>query len=195
LNPYDIYADYGNSDMDVPNRFVASADYELPFKSSNKLNPFIQGWQLNTILQYYDGFPFSVLASSGVGDGLTPRSELIGGNGNGSLPSGQRTLAQWFDTAAFANPAAGTWGNSGRNILQGPGTKNVDFSVFKNTHLTESKTLQLRAEFFNLFNTPQFDNPGATVNAATIGKVSSAGDEPIFQRLERQIQLAAKVNF
>ena len=81
------------------------------------------------------------------------------------------------------------------NILQGPGTKNVDFSVFKNTHLSESKVLQLRAEFFNLFNTPQFNNPSATVGTTTFGKVSSAGTEPLFQRLERQVQLAAKINF
>jgi hypothetical protein len=195
VNPYDLAADYGNSDMDVPSRFVASANYELPFKVSGKLNPLVQGWQLNTILQYYDGFPFSVLSSSPVGDGLTPRADLIGGNGNGSLPTGHRTLAEWFNTAAFANPTPGTWGDAGRNILQGPGTRNIDFSVFKTTHLTESKTLQVRGEFFNLFNTPQFDNPGATVNAATIGEVSSAGDEPIFQRLERQIQLAAKISF
>jgi hypothetical protein len=194
LNPYNLAADYDNSDMDIPNRFVASATYELPFRASGKLNPFVQGWQVNTIFQFYDGFPFSVSASSGVGDGLTPRAQLVA-NGNGSLPSGQRTLGEWFNPAAFANSAPGTWGDSGRNILQGPGTKNVDFSVFKNTHLTESTTLQLRAEFFNLFNTPQFDNPGATLGAASIGKVSSAGDEPLFQRLERQIQLAAKFSF
>jgi hypothetical protein len=150
---------------------------------------------VNGIVQLYDGFPFSVSSSSGVGDGLTPRAQLVAGHGNGSLPSGQRTLAEWFNTAAFANPAPGTWGDSGRNILQGPGTKNVDFSVFKNTHVTESKVLQLRAEFFNLFNTPQFDNPAATVSAGTIGKVSSAGSEPLFQRLERQIQLGAKFTF
>jgi hypothetical protein len=71
----------------------------------------------------------------------------------------------------------------------------VDFSVFKNTHFAESKVLQLRAEFFNLFNTPQFDNPATTVGTSTFGKVSSAGSEPVFQRLERQIQLAAKVDF
>ncbi len=195
VNPYNIAADYGNSDTDVPNRFVASANYELPFRSSGRLNPFVQGWQVNAILQYFDGFPFSVSASSGVGDGLTPRAELVAGSGNGSLPSGSRTCKEWFNTAAFANPAAGTWGDSGRNILQGPGTKNIDFSLFKNTHIGESKVLQLRAEFFNLFNTPQFDNPGATVGAGTFGKVSSAGDEPLFQRLERQIQLAAKFNF
>jgi hypothetical protein len=83
VNPYNIGADYGNSDMDIPNRFVASATYELPFRASGKLNPFVQGWQVNTILQYYDGFPFSVSASSGVGDGLTPRAQLVAGHGNG----------------------------------------------------------------------------------------------------------------
>ena len=194
-NPYDIGYDYGNSDENIPNRFVASATYELPFQGSGILKPVVQGWQLNTILQYYDGFPFSVSSSSGVGDGLTPRARLVAGDGNGSLPSGQRRLAEWFNTAAFANATAGTWGDSGRNILQGPGTKNVDFSIFKNTHLTEAKVLQLRAEFFNLLNTPQFNNPGATFGAGTFGKVSSAGSEPVFQRLERQIQLAAKINF
>jgi hypothetical protein len=84
----------------------------------------------------------------------------------------------------------------------------VDFSVFKNTHLSESKVLQLRAEFFNLFNTPQFNNPSATWGPtpqndpglpenkySTFGTISSAGTEPLFQRLERQVQLAAKINF
>jgi hypothetical protein len=192
VNPYDIRADYGNSDEDVPNRFVASATYELPIKAKGVFGRFVGGWQVNTILQYYDGFPFSVAASSGVGDGLTPRAQI---SGTGSLPSDQRKLGEWFNTASFANPTPGTWGNSGRNILQGPGTKNIDFSIFKNTHLAESKTLQLRAEFFNLFNTPQFNNPAPTVGTTTFGQVSSAGTEPLFQRLERQVQLAAKINF
>jgi hypothetical protein len=139
--------------------------------------------------------PFSVSSSSGVGDGLTPRAQLLPGYGNGSLPKGQRTLSHWFNTAAFANPASGTWGNSGRNILQGPGTKTVDFSLFKDTHLTESKVLQLRAEVFNLANTPQFNNPGATVSSPSIGVVSSATSDVTFQRTERQIQFAAKITF
>jgi len=195
VDPFNIHSDYGNSDMDIPNRLVASATYQLPFQASGKLKEVVQGWRMNTILQYYDGSPLSVSASSGVGDGLTPRAQLVAGQGRGSLPSNQRTLARWFNTAAFTNPAAGTWGNSGRNILQGPGTKDVDFSIFKNTHLTESKVLQLRAEFFNILNTPEFNNPAATAGTTTIGKISSAGSEPLFQRLERQIQLAAKVNF
>jgi len=195
LNPYDVRADYGNSDLNIPNRFVASAGYELPFRSSGKLNYFVQGWQLNTILNYFDGLPFSVSAANPVGDGITPRAQLLPSYGNGSLPSGQRTRQEWFNTAAFTNPGAGTWGNSGRNILQGPGTKTVDFSFFKSTHLTESKVLQLRAEFFNLFNTPQFNNPGATAGTGAFGTISSAGSESTFQRIERQVQLAAKINF
>ena len=194
-NPYNIRANYGNSDLNIPNRFVASASYELPFKSPGKLNYVVEGWQLNTILNYFDGLPFSVSSSSGVGDGITPRAQLLPGFGNGSLPSGQRTLQHWFNTGAFTNPVTGTWGNSGRNILQGPGTKTVDFSFFKNTHVTESKALQLRAEFFNLFNTPQFDNPGATAGTGAIGTISSAGSESTFQRIGRQVQLAAKITF
>jgi hypothetical protein len=195
LNPYNLRADYGNSDLNIPNRLVASGSYELPFKARGIVGGFVQGWQINTILNYSDGLPFSVSSSGGVGDGLTPRAQLLPGNGNSSLPSGQRKLTGWFNTAAFANPAAGTWGNSGRNILEGPGTKTVDFSVFKNTHLTEGKVLQLRAEFFNLFNTPQFNNPAATVGSASFGTIASAGSDTSFQRTARQIQLAAKINF
>lgn len=219
LNPYNLHADYGDSDLNIPNRFVASATYELPFQGTGTLGYFVRGWQLNTILNYSDGLPFSVTSSSGVGDGLTPRAQLVPGNGNGSLPSGKRSISEWFNTSAFVSiplsPASsplvtGQWGDSGRNILQGPGTKNVDFSVFKNTHLTASRTLQLRAEFFNLFNTPQFNNPnaiaptpaaGATTLVPNItpgsayGTISSAGSPTSFQRISREIQLAAKITF
>jgi hypothetical protein len=219
LNPYNIHADYGNSDLNIPNRFVASATYELPFKGKGTLGHLVRGWQLNTILNYSDGLPFSVTSSSGVGDGLTPRAQLLPGFGNGSLPPGKRTRSEWFNTSAFVSiplsPATsplvtGQWGNSGRNILQGPGTKNVDFSIFKNTLLTESKTLQLRAELFNLFNTPQFNNPSAVAPTpaagsltlapnitpgSAYGTISSAGSPTSFQRISREIQLAAKFNF
>ncbi len=215
-NPYDIHANYGNSDLNIPNRFVASGGYELPFKAKGTLGGFVKGWQVNAILNYSDGLPFSVSSSNGVGDGLTPRAQLVPGYGNGSLPSNKRTRAQWFNTSAFVSiPLTGTlangqWGNSGRNILQGPGTKTVDFSLFKNMHMTESKALQLRAEFFNLFNAPQFNNPSATAPTpaagsttlvpglaagSTYGTVSSAGSDSTFQRTARQIQLAAKITF
>jgi hypothetical protein len=195
LNPYNIHGDYGNSDLNIPNRFVASANYQLPFKASGRLNYAVAGWQLNTILNFFDGLPFSVSSSSLTSDGAAVYANLAAGDGNGSLPSGQRSLAKWFNTAAFSNPATGVWGNSRRNSLQGPGTRTVDFSFFKNTSIAEGKVLQLRTEFFNLFNTPQFNNPGTTVGTGSFGVVSSAGSEPTFQRTARQIQLAAKINF
>jgi hypothetical protein len=194
-NPYNLRYDYGNADYNVPNRFVASANYQLPFKGRGLLGPLERGWQVNAIAQFFDGLPFSVASGTALGDGLSPRAQLLPGFGNGSLPKGQRTLGKWFNTAAFAVPTAGTWGNSGRNILQGPGTKTVDFSLFKDTHLTESKVLQLRAEAFNLANTPQFNNPAATAGTAANGIISSAASESTFQRTERQIQFAAKVTF
>jgi hypothetical protein len=195
VNPYNIHADYGNSDLNIPNRFVASANYQLPFKGSGHLKYAVEGWQLNSILNYFDGLPFSVTSSSLTSDGTAIYANLTPGSGNGSLPSDQRLRSKWFNTAAFSNPATATWGDSHRNSLQGPGTKTVDFSFFKNTTLAESKVVQVRAEFFNIFNTPQFNNPGSTVGTPTFGIVSSAGSEPTFQRTARQIQLAAKVSF
>jgi hypothetical protein len=196
-NPYNIRYDYGNADYDIPNRFVASANYQLPFKGRGVLGPLERGWQVNAIGQFSDGLPFSVGTTDSFGDGQTTRAILKPGFGNGSLPKSQRTLSHWFNTAAFAVPAANsfTFGNSGRNSLEGPGTKTVDASLFKDTHLTGSKVLQLRAEVFNLANTPQFDNPAATAGTAAIGIVSSAGSDITFQRTERQFQVAAKITF
>ena len=216
MNPYNLRGEYGNSDLNIPNRFVASANYQLPFQTSGKWKPAIQGWQVNAILQYFDGLPFSVVSANGVGDGLTPRAELVPGFGNGSLPTSKRNIHEWFNTSAFASipltgPLAnGQWGNSGRNILQGPGTKNIDFSVFKNFQVAESKVLQIRGEFFNLFNTPQFNNPsavapGPAASSTTLvpnitagsayGTIASAGSPTTFQRISREIQLAVKFTF
>jgi hypothetical protein len=216
MNPYNLRAEYGDSDLNVPNRFVASANYQFPFEASGKWKPVVQGWQVNAILQYFDGLPFSVNSSTGVGDGLTPRAQLVPGYGNGALPDSKRNLQEWFNTSAFVSIpltgslANGQWGNSGRNILQGPGTKNVDFSVFKNFQVAESKTLQIRGEFFNLFNTPQFNNPSAVAPTpsptsttlvpnitagSAYGTIASAGSPTTFQRISREIQLAAKFTF
>jgi hypothetical protein len=197
VNSYNKKADYGNSDQNIPSRFVGSVNYTLPFRGSGVYRPLVQGWQVNAIATYSDGLPFSVSSganSLGVADGIVPRAQFIGSIGNGSLPSGQRTLKQWFNTVAFANPGTQQWGNSGRNILEGPGTKNVDFSVFKTVPLHETTSLQLRSEFFNLFNSPQFNNPNATVGPG-FGTISSAGSPTTLQRVSREIQLAAKIVF
>ncbi|MCL6463817.1 MAG: TonB-dependent receptor [Acidobacterium ailaaui] len=198
VNSYNKRADYGNSDQNIPSRFVGSVNYTLPFRGAGAWRRIVQGWQLNGILTYSDGIPFSVLAGSnslGVADGIVPRAQLVSATGKGSLSPGHRTLREWFDISAFANPGPQQWGNSGRNILEGPGTKNVDFSVFKVIALREAANLELRSEFFNLFNTPQFNNPNATVGTSGFGTISSAGSPNTLQRVSREVQLAAKVVF
>ena len=203
VNAYNQHADYGNSDYDIPSRFIGSVIYRLPFQGSGWLRPVVRGWQLNAILNYSDGLPFSVLTGSNglnIADSIVPRAQLVAGNGNGSLPSNKRgiTVANpWFNTAAFKNPGTQNWSdyNSGRNTLQGPGTKNVDFSVFRNIKLTERFSGQLRSEFFNLFNTPQFNNPNATTGSASFGTITSAGSPLTLQRISREIQLAVKITF
>ena len=206
VNSYNQRGDYGNADNNLPNRLVGSVNYTLPFKGSGFWKPVVGGWQLNAILVLSDGIPFSVYSGTNqlhIGDGITPRALLTGTGGNGSLAPDQRTLKQWFNTAAFSNVGTGwnvlpnstaTAAISGRNILQGPGTKNVDFSVFKNIPLHESLNLQLRSEFFNFFNTPQFNNPNSTVGTG-FGTISAAGSPTTLQRISREIQLAAKITF
>ena len=196
-NTYNLRQDYGNADFNVPQRFVGSFTYLLPFKIGGPLNHAVKGWQVNGIVSLSDGIPFSApSATNTLNIGAASRAQFIG-PGNGSLPSGQRTVQHWFDTAAFTAPGPQQWGNSGRNILQGPGTKEFDLSVFREFVLNEggAKKLQLRGEFFNFFNTPQFNNPNATIGTAAAGTITSAGSPFTFQRLSREIQVAAKFYF
>ena len=95
---------------------------------------------------------------------------------------------QWVDPAAFVLPPAGTYGNAGRNILIGPGNRNVDFGMIKNFPIHERYKVQFRAEAFNLFNHPNFNNPNGNVSAATFGTITAAG-------APRVLQLALKAMF
>ena len=187
--------DKGNSDIDARNRLVASWTYALPFRVSNVLKTVVNGWQANGILSLYDGLPFSVSsASNSLNNGSGTRADRIG---NGALPADQRTIQKWFDTTAFAIPGPQLYGNGGRNILSGPGTKQLDFSLFKSFVVREDRNwrFQLRGEFFNLTNTPQFNNPAASIGSAGVGTISSAGSPSTYQRTSRQVQLALKFLF
>jgi hypothetical protein len=97
--------------------------------------------------------------------------------------------------ADFVSPGQYNFGNSGRNIIYGPGTKQVDVSLFKNVNFNRdgSRYVQFRAETFNVFNTPQFNNPKASIGNAAAGTITSAGNPILFQRTSRQIQLAGKI--
>jgi hypothetical protein len=206
-NAYNPHLDYGNSDQNIPKRLVGSLDYSIPFTASGYLKPWVEGWKVNSIFSFSDGIPFSVTSSSSALNSLdtaTTYAYLLSGNGNGSLPSGKRSIHQWYNTSAFTTPSAAiasgnsnvsVWGNARRNSLQGPGTKQIDLSVSKTIWLAATRSLELRSEFFNLLNTPQFNNPATSTGTATAGTISSAGSPVTLQRTSREVQLAAKLSF
>jgi len=190
-----IALDRGNGDTDVRHRAVASWTYALPFRASGALRQVVEGWQVNGILSLYGGLPFSVAsANNTLNIGSGTRADRLG---EGSLPSDQRTPQRWFDTEAFATPGPQQFGNGGRNILSGPGTKQLDMSLFKAFPFSADggRRVEFRTELFNITNTPQFNNPNATFGNAGFGTITSAGAPLTLQRTSRQIQLALKLYF
>src|SRR5262249_43474301 len=113
--------DKGAADYDVRNRFTFAGVWEIPFARDN---PFLGGWNLNTVYTWQTGTPFTVYA----GDGSGRRADM-----NGNPNNGPQTASQWFNTSVFSNPAAGAvQGTEPRNAVRGPGYNSLDLSVFKN---------------------------------------------------------------
>lgn len=185
----DLRAAKANGVTDVRHQLRATFGYEIPWAKKK----IYGGWEVNAVLSLYSGFPFSVNAGSNtlnIGEG-TLADRLRDGN----LPVSQRTIERWFDLDAFTNPGFRMYGNSGKNVLVGPGTKALDFSLFKNFAIRESVKLQFRTEAFNITNTPQFNQPVGSIGAANSGRITSAGSELTLQRTPRQIQFALKLIF
>ena len=139
------------------------------------------------------GQPYSVALPGEVDNSNTGRSSFgfgagdrpnVAGNPNLSNPDAQ----QWFDPAVFSMPDYGTFGNAGRNIIQGPGLANIDFSLLKDAALGENVTLQFRTEFFNLFNTPNFLNPNNFFGTPGFGRMLASRDG-------REVQFGIKLIF
>ena len=193
LKPWDRNLNRGRSTTDLRHNYVVSASYELPFgkgksflNTNRPLDFALGGWQLAGILSLQTGLPFTVNSGGGITNaGGADRPNRLG---NGALPTGQRSIDRWFDLSAFATQAQYTYGNSGRNILDGPGNRNLDLSLAKRFAVTEKVRLQLRAEAFNATNTANFGFPGSNINGAGVGTITSA-DEP------RRVQFALKLIF
>ncbi|WP_158615364.1 TonB-dependent receptor [Acidipila sp. EB88] len=153
--------DYGPSDFDNRNIFVGLVTYELP--GSARFKNFTKGWEVNSLMTFHSGLPFSVYSSSdtsGTSDenqraNVVPGVDPYAGYRKGAVG------ANWLNPAAFVDAPAGTFGNSGRNAYTGPGFGDVDFSVFKNTPIGERVSTQFRVEMFNLFNRTNFASPSA----------------------------------
>jgi hypothetical protein len=195
----DLKGDYGNSDFDTRQNFTALLNYDLPHASRWK--PLLNGWALSSLVSIHTGQPFTVFSSTdttGTGEG-EQRADQIANPFAGVSHAFNASGVTWINSAAFVNPPDGTLGTSPRNGYYGPGYASTDFSVVKNTKITERINTQFRIEMFNLFNRINLAPPSGTVGsglgitADTIGDYNGApgiGPGEAFN-----IQLALKVIF
>lgn len=206
-DPNNTRAERASSDQDVRHNFAFDAGYDLAFREWFGGGPrwLVDGWRLDSITQIRTGLPVTPTMSGGVFGGFSKRPNVVPGVDtrcpNFNVPDCQ------FNIAAFSDPGIGNYGNAGRNILRGPGFAQVDFSISKNTRITENTSLNLRMDIFNLFDKANFANPsGGLVQ----GDTNTLNPAPFFGQSRRtvgnengilgaggprQIQLSARFNF
>jgi hypothetical protein len=197
-NYYNFQGERAVANINTPQTLTISYVYELPFGPGKRFLAFrgvpgklVGGWQINgiTLLQY--GAVLQV--SGGNPSALNAGTQRPNWNGRNPTLSGPITgrLGQYFDTSAFSLNSPFTFGSAPRLMpdLYGPGTKNFDISLFKNTKIRERYQLQFRAEAFNAFNRVQFANPATNITQNTFGRITAQANNP------RDIQLALKLLF
>jgi hypothetical protein len=177
--------DYSTGDL--PHVFVTSAIWDLPFGASRGHGPdgwlgaIVSDWTLTGILTMQSGPPLAIAqttnnnAFAGFG---TQRPNLAG---DPQLPGDERSVQRWFDTAAFAAAPPFTLGSSSRNPVRGPGYRSLDVALMRRVPLHGAQSLEVRAEVFNVTNTPPLGAPNTTVGAASFGTITTAGDPRVVQ--------------
>ena len=201
-NPFDLAAERGRSLFDSRQRLVLSYQWAIPLwqRPHGWYQHALGGWQVNGIATVMTGTPFTVFDSNDVSEqGGAP--EITGFSANrpnlvsGQNPnSGPKTTTAWLNASAFQritpdpNSPVQQFGTAGRNIVQGPGYANWDFSAFKNIPVAEGKEFQFRAEFFNVLNHTNFRLPDSDISSPTFNQILAALPP-------RLIQLALKFQF
>ena len=208
-NAHDPRANYASSNFDIPHMFKGDLTYQLPFGKGRTfmnrggvLDAVLGGWQASTLFVLETGRPYTVTV--GTQDG----SASLSGNGYKWYPNlvgdpsvANPSVAQWFNPAAFAIPAKGTFGNSGRNTLRGPGIEDVDFSIGKNFRIPlprENGNLQIRFDALNVLNHPNYDIPNAGIGVANAGTITAiTGNYSTTDNAfgPRKLQLGARFSF
>jgi len=198
-------ANYGNSNFDVPNAIKGYASYELPFGrgksylngSNSAENALIGGWRLSGTMIAQSGNPFTVTNSTNTNANITGC-----GNGCSAFPNvvastsvGNPGATEWFNTAAFASPTTGPWGNEGRNSLRGPRLTVFDMSMAKDFNFGERVHLQLRSDWVNVFNHPSLNTPGLSFGGANFGQINNATQGNGVAVAPRSGQLSARITF
>jgi hypothetical protein len=197
-NFYDLKSAYGPSDFNHTHLFVLSGVYQLPIgtgkhflSSSNRVIQTLAGnWSLGTIISLDSGTPFYALAGADIANvgSINQRAERTGAHPYSGTGFHQNANS-WLNKAAFAAPAAYTFGNESKNDLVGPAFKNVDLNASKNFPLFEDVNLQFRAELFNIFNHTNYGIPDHSVQDAAFGKILTAA------AAGREVQFAFKIIF
>jgi hypothetical protein len=192
---FNIANDRGRSSFDIRHAFKLGYVYELPFGRGRQfggnwgrgLDAIVGGWGLEGVVQLQSGVATNVRTGvdrANVGK-TNERPNLLR---NPNLPSDQRTVDRWFDTSAFVMPEFFTWGNAGAFIVEDDGRIVFDLSVAKRFRLTEGHSVEVRGEFFNFPNHPNFGSPGGVLGTNNYGVITGA-------TAARQIQLALRYSF
>jgi hypothetical protein len=213
MNPFNLESNYGDSAYDARQRVVVSYSYEIPsvrqYQSFQAIpSRLTDGWRVGGITTFQTGFPIDTTDSADNSDtcyaeeshyGCSDRPNVLGrqqlanprtGTFTNGNPAGTRMPGSnyYFNPNTFGPEANGVLGDAGRNYFHGPGLNNWTVGVYKDTRITESTKIELRFEFFNIFNHAQFENPVEDINNPLFGQVVAAYDPRI-------IQLAAKFVF
>jgi hypothetical protein len=173
--------EYGNSNVNVPQVFTTSVIWTLPWFQTAKgwQKALVGGWQLSDITTIQSGFSLDPGLTTST-RGLATRPDRT------SQPlEGPKTVKQWFNTAAFAAPAAGFFGNAGPGIIRGPGIVNFDMALYKSFPVAEHRAFQFRAEVFNVFNHTNFSTVQTSFGANNFGQVTAARDPRIVEGVLR----------
>jgi len=176
-NVYNPKEFYGSTSLNVPQVFTASAIYSFPWlqHASGFKGTAFGGWQLSDITTVRTGYSLTPgLSIPSQGNAARP-------NTTGATVNGQKTVAQWFNTAAFTAPSAGYFGDAGTGDIRGPGLINFDVTLQKTFRIREGMGLEFRAEVFNLFNHANFTTISTTYGAGSFGQVTAAADPRIME--------------
>jgi len=193
-NYYNRRADYGPTANDIAHRVNLHWIYELPFGTGQRwltkspLRFALGGWSIGNVATFQTGASNTITNQTNNCNCFSAGAQRPDTLGNPNLSADKRSLTAWFNTPAFTQPAAYTFGDAGIGVVRGPGLINVDFSVLRNFRLTERIHTEFRGEFFNALNHTNFGNPGASFGASTFGVISSAGPA-------RQVEVGTRILF